>query len=220
MKRTVTVVFCVLLAAANTVWGGASRKGNIDLTHRYVFIQRNFTKDRHVDDIKKIVRRATLVGYNGVVLSGSFTRIALRDEDYIDRLVRVKAICDEYGMELVPMLFSAGYGSGVLAYNRNLAAGVPVRNLPLVVKGGTGVLVKNSGIGFVNGGFEKFTGDRADGFDLQDLPGELSFVDATQSKSGRSSLRIENVKKKNGGKGRVMQRVTVQQLLLFWLVNY
>ena len=209
MKRTITVVFCVLLAAVNTVWGGASGKGELDLTHRYVFIQRNLTTDKHVDEIKRIVLRASLVGYNGVVMSGSFTRIALRDEAYIDRLVRVKAICDKYGMELVPMLFSAGYGSGVLAYNRNLAAGVPVKKLPFVIKGGTGVLVKNSGIGFVNGGFEKSTGDRADGFDLQDLPGELSFVDATQSKSGRTSLRIENVKKKNKGKGRLMQRVTV-----------
>jgi hypothetical protein len=209
MTRTVTAVFCALVALAGAALGDASQGKELDLTHRYVFIRRNFTDDRHVNEVKRIVQRASIIGYNGIVVSGSFGRIALREDAYIDRLKQVKAICDKYGMELVPLVCSAGYGHSVLAHNKNLAAAVPVRDVPYVVKGGTGFLVKNTGIGIRNGSFEKAEGDRAANFDLQDMPGKLSFVDASVFKKGRSSLRIENVKKRNDGKGRVMQRVAV-----------
>lgn len=209
MKRTFAALLFVLLAAANAAIGEAARKSDLDLKYRYVFIQRNFTTEQHVTEVKRIVQRASITGYNGIVLSGSFTRIALRDDDYIDRIKQVKAICDKYGMDLVPLIFSAGYGASELAHNANLAAAVPARKVPFTVRGGNAILVKNSGIGFTNGGFERHTGDRADGYDLQDLPGELSFIDESQSKSGRSSLRVENVYKKNDGKGRVMQQMTV-----------
>jgi hypothetical protein len=102
-----------------------------------------------------------------------------------------------------------GYASGTLDYDRNLAAAVPLRNVPFVVENGAGVLVEDPAIGIKNGGFETFDGRRASGFDLQDGPGSVSFQDTVDYKEGKSSIRLENFGGAAGGYGRVMQEIVV-----------
>ena len=209
MKRTIVSVVVACFAATQTIFAVASGSRTVELPYRLVFVQRNLSRDEHVAEIRDIVRRSSRLGFNGIVLSGSFDRIDLQGEDYLDRLREVKTTCDENGVELIPLVFSVGYAGGVLAHDRHLAAAVPVKDLPFDVQNGQGVLAKNPAVGIANGGFERFDGQRAVGFDLQDGPGRLSFADAVEHKEGKSSLRFENVGGTRGGKGRVVQKVAV-----------
>jgi hypothetical protein len=113
-------------------------------------------------------------------------------------------------LDLIPAVFSVGYGGGILAHDRNLAEGLPVEDAPFLVKGGEARFVATNSAQIVNGGFEKFTGNKLSGFGFHDQPGEVSFVDAQVKHSGQVSLRLENFTSNPYGHGRVMQAVPVQ----------
>ena len=112
---------------------------------RWVFVSSSLRSDREVSRIEGIVKTASEHGLNGMVLSAGLDRLDLQPPEYLERLAKVKAICDKLGVEIIPNIFSAGYGGSVLAYNRNLAAGIPVRDAPFVVKGGAGASRRGSG---------------------------------------------------------------------------
>src|SRR6266542_2375424 len=93
--------------------------------YRWVFVMRQLRSDSDVDRIREIARVAAAHGLNGMVLSAGLDRLEKQPPDYIERVKKVKAICDEFHLELIPQIFSAGYGSGILAFDRNLAEGLP-----------------------------------------------------------------------------------------------
>src|SRR5437762_1205277 len=109
MSQICCVLFflCLLLEA-----GWAAGKVYPD---RWVFVSRSLRSDRDVQQIREILRTAAAHGINGMVLSAGLDRLERQPADYIARVRQVKAICDELHIELVPQIFSAGYGSGVLA---------------------------------------------------------------------------------------------------------
>jgi len=174
-----------------------------------IFVQRNLRSDQQVSEIREIVRRASEHGYNGVVLSASFDVIGLQPPEYFTRLAAVKTICTDYGMELIPLVFSTGYG-GILPQDRNLAEGLPVKALPLLVKDGAGVLVRDPAVQIVNGGFERYSNDRPTGIDFNDAPGVVSFIDTLVSKEGKASLRFENFQASRDGMARLIEKVSVK----------
>ena len=51
--------------------------------------------------------------------------IDLQPPDYLARLQKVKEIFDQNHLEMIPNIFSAGYGGGILAHDKNLAEGLP-----------------------------------------------------------------------------------------------
>jgi hypothetical protein len=205
----------MLLAAATALTlaaqsaGAGSRGASPEFSLKLVFVQRNLRDDRQVAEIRDIVVRSSRLGFNGIVLSAWFDGISLQGEDFHSRLQEVKGICDENRMELIPLMFSGGYASGVLAHDRNLAAAVPLKSVPFVMAGGRSVLVRDGGIGISNGGLERVEGERFDEFDLQDGPGKTSRADRTERKEGALSIRFENASRAPGGMGRLMQRVKV-----------
>src|SRR5205085_4343568 len=52
------------------------------------------------------------------------------------RLEKVKEICREYHLEIIPNVFSAGYGGSILSHDKNLAEGLPVKDALYVVEDG------------------------------------------------------------------------------------
>ena len=205
---------CAALAVASVIAGpgpagGAGRGPSPGIEHRLVFIRSKLSDDRSVAKIESVVARSARLGFNGVVLDGGFDGIAFWPQESLDRLRRVKSICDENGVELIPLGFAVGYAGAVLAREPHLAAALPVREVPFVVNGGRGVLVADPSAKVVNGGFEEYEGERARGFGLQDGPGSVSRADETVRKTGGASLRFENFPKSKNGMGRVMQKIPV-----------
>ena len=157
-----------------------------------------------------MVATAGTHGLNGAVVSFGLDTLCQKSADYFDRLTQVKTACERNGLELIPSVFSVGYGEGVLAHDRNLAEGLPVTNAPLLVQGGKARLVAQQLSLLSNGDFEDSRDNRFAKFDLLDQPGEISFVDTQVHHGGKASIRLENFTANPHGHGRVMQEIRVQ----------
>ncbi len=159
---------------------------------RWVYASRSLRQDSHVEDLRQIVETAAAHGLNGLVLAAGFDRLDLQPPDYFRRLEQVKRICERNRVELIPMMFSAGYGPGILAHNPNLAAGLPVKDALFVVRNGRATLQPDPPLNIVNGGFEEYENGRAKGFSRPKEWGTVIRRDTETVKEGRSSLRFEN----------------------------
>jgi hypothetical protein len=205
MCRTLRcLVFVVLFGQLIVACRGA------EYPERWVFVSSSLRNDRDVGNVEKIVETAAQHGLNGMVLSAGLDRLDKQPPEFLERLRQVREFCREKGVEIVPNIFSAGYGGSVLAYNRNLAAGIPVPDAPFLVKDGEARLAPEKAVAIVNGGFEEYQGQRVRGFGFHDRPGEVSFVDTAVFRSGKASLRFENFGKFEHGHARLMQEVEVQ----------
>ena len=178
--------------------------------HRWVYVSRSLRRDNNVEDINRIVKTASEHGLNGMVLAAGLDRLDLQPKDYFRRLEEVKRISKEHNVEIIPIIFSAGYGGAVLGHDRNLAAGIPVKDALFVVKDGRATLVPDPPVEVANGGFEEYDGNNLKEYRFHDRPGDVSFVDEEVFKNGKASLRFENFGRYEHGHARVMQEVKVQ----------
>ncbi len=178
--------------------------------HRWVFVSRSLRADKDVTDIEQIVRIGAAHGLNGMVLSAGLDRLDKQPAEYFDRLAKIKDLCERKGIEIVPNIFSVGYGGSVLAYDRNLAAGIPVENAPFLVEGNRARIAPLVVARIANAGFERHDGNRLADYRFHDRPGEISFVDTETFHGGKASLRFENFGRDEHGHARVMQEVKVQ----------
>ena len=202
VAKLLTITFFLILS-------GAPCQGK-DYPYRWVYVSRSLRGDKNVADIKSIVKTASEHGLNGMVLAAGLDRLDRRGEDYLTRLEQVKQICKEGNIEIIPIIFSAGYGGSILSQDRNLAAGIPVRDALFVAEEGQANLLAEPAVKIVNADFEQYDEDRFRGYRFHDRPGEVSFVDKSIFKSGKASLRFENFGKFEHGHARVMQELKVQ----------
>jgi hypothetical protein len=185
------------------------------LPYRWVYVVRNLRSDRELEEIREIARTAAEHGLNGLVLSAGLDRLEKQPPDYLERVRKVKEICAQYRLELIPQIFSAGYGGNVLAFDKNLAEGIPVQAAPFVVKGGEARVEADPELRLVNGDLEEYTENRARGFQLQEQPGTVTFVDTSVTHHGKASLRFENFTANQYGHGRLMQEIAVRPHRLY-----
>jgi len=185
--------------------GGASPT----LQYRWVYVSRSLRNDGDVVDIKKIAQTAAESGLNGMVLAAGLDRLDRQSADYVARLEQVRQICSRSHIEIIPIVFSVGYGGSILAQNKNLAAGIPVEKALYVVDGNTAHFVPDSPAKIVNPGFEQYEGNRLAGFRFHDQPGVVSFVDREIFYSGKASIRFENFGDFEHGHARLMQEIEV-----------
>ncbi len=113
----------------------APMAGSAEYPCRWVYVARGLHKDEDVEEIGQIVRTASQHGLNGMVLAAGLDGLDRQPETYFKRLEEVKRLCAEHRVEIIPIVFSAGYGGRVLGHNRNLAAGLPVEDARFLVEG-------------------------------------------------------------------------------------
>jgi len=166
-------------------------------------------KDSDVKEITKVLDTAGQAGLNGAVVSFGLDTLCKRDADYFRRLEAVQQACERNKLELIPSVFSVGYGGGILSHNPNLAEGMPVVDARFVVAGSDARFVADATVRLANGGFEEFNGNKFTGFGFHDEPGKISFADTETKHGGKASLRLENFGADPHGHGRVMQAVRV-----------
>lgn len=166
-------------------------------------------RDSDVAEVIKLLDRAGKSGYTGAAVSFGLDSLCKRDETFFRRLEEVKAACARNHLDIVPSIFSVGYGGGILAHNKYLAEGLPVKDALFEVRGNEARLIPDPPVEIQNGGFEEFSGNRFTGWRFHDQPGEVSFVDTAVRHTGRASLRMENFRANPHGHGRVMQEVRV-----------
>ncbi|MCX8082972.1 MAG: hypothetical protein N3D17_06235 [bacterium] len=169
----------------------------------------NLTKDDDVEKIVLLIKDASQNNYNGIVLSGGLDSLSRQDNRYLENLEKIKSACQNYNVELIPSIFSIGYGGGILNHDRNLAEGLPVKDTLFVVKGNEGIHIPEGEVKLLNGGFEEYEGNKVKGYRFHDEPGKISFVDTEIKHTGNTSLRFENFKISPYGHGRIMQEIKV-----------
>ncbi len=182
-----------------------------DFQDRFVWIFGwGLGRDEDVAQISGILEVASKCGYNGAVLAAGLDSLCKRDENYFRRLNEVREMCSRLNLELIPSIFSVGYGGGVLAHDRNLAEGIPVKDALFIVKGNKAFHIPDHQVQVINGGFEEFEGNRAKWFSFHDEPGKVSFIDTQVKHSGNASLRFENFQAHPYRNARVMQEIKVR----------
>lgn len=205
--------WCLLFLLAALVLGLRSQPGWAEQNtypDRWVWVFGwGMGRDSDVQEIVRLLDRAGKSGYTGACSSFGLDSLTLHDEAYFRRLDQIKQACARNNLELIPSIFSIGYGGGLLSHNRQLAEGLPVKDALFEVRQQEAVLVPDPPVQIQNGGFEEYTGNRLKGWGFHDQPGEVSFVDTSVKHSGEASLRMENFTANPHGHGRVSQPVAV-----------
>ena len=179
------------------------------IARRWIYVQTNLQVTENADRLEEILRRAEAAGYNGMLLADYKLNVLDRVTDnYFTNARRIRKLCDELGMELVPAIGSFGYSAGILAHDPNLAEGLPVREMPMVIRDGR-VQLTAPQQNMVPGTFEEFRDHRFAGWNFQDEPGSGTFVDRQTKHGGAASLRIENPPGMHGNR-RINKKLTVR----------
>lgn len=184
---------CALIFAGLASFAAAA--GEIE--DRFIYVGRSLGNDGQLERTLDIVRRAAKQGFNGLVQHGDIQYLWMASERERRNFARLKAVCDEVGMEIVPAIWSIGYGTMLWA-NPNLAAGLPVFDVPYEVSadGAKATFRPSSNTIVQNGDFENVVPAKdGKGFKVPswfvEAPGEICFVDKEVKSSGGQSLRFE-----------------------------
>lgn len=156
---------------------------------RWVYVSTRLGSDEELDRVEGIAKTASNHGLNGMLLAAGFDELDLKPPDFISRLTHLKKTCDSLKVEIIPLGFSVGYGSGVLAHNKNLAAGLPVHGALFVAGEQEARFVPDSPAKLLNGGFENRHGNLPADFSLH---GGKASIDTTVFHSGKASVRFED----------------------------
>ena len=203
MRKSLLLV-CLILGVGHV-------RADEPLRDRFVWIFGwNLETQGDVEAISRLVETAGGHGLNGAVVSSGLDTLCQKPPDYFDRLAQVKNACDRNKLDLIPAVFSVGYGGGVLAHDRNLAEGLPVKDAPFIVKRGKATLLSDVPANLKNGDFEHFRENEFAGFTFHDQPGTISFADTAVHHGGKASIRLQNFTANRYGHGRVMQEVKVR----------
>jgi hypothetical protein len=183
---------------------------------KYIWFQMTnpLTEDDYLAKGKELLTSAKSHGINGVVLAGGLDSISRWDEKRINRLREFKQHCDQLGIEVIPGIFSVGYGSPLI-FNPNLAAATPFNDIPYVARGNKATFQNGTNI-IKNPGFEiSDTKGQPNDFKLLEKINEIVFYDTREKHSGRASIRLENFNLNQWGHARLVQPVTLRKNSLY-----
>ncbi len=125
---------------------------------RWVYVSTGLASDEEVARVEVIARTAAEHGLNGMLLSAGFDTLDLKSPDYFRRLENLKQTCDRLGVEIIPAGFGVGYGGGVLAHDKNLAAALPVHGALFVGANREAHFAADPAVKLANGDFERVEG--------------------------------------------------------------
>jgi len=173
----------------------------------WVYVSTNLQVNERADDLVALMQRAAKAGYTGVLLSDyKFGNLADRPDHYYRNLERVRDAAERLGIEIIPAVMPIGYSGGILQHDPNLAAALPVRDCPMLVRDGAAA-VADAANRLPNGGFEQADGNKIPGWDWMDA---CAARDTAVAHSGEASLRLTAFRAKNEhGNGRVVRKLAL-----------
>jgi hypothetical protein len=177
----------------------------------WVYATANFQVDASTDKLLALLKRAKVADYDGAVVTDyKFGKIDGRIDRYYRNLERTQTTAQKLGMELIPCVMPIGYSNSILQNNPNLAAGLPVKDCPFVVRGGV-ARVTDGGNLLPGGGFEKAGRHGPEGWSWVDGFGQSTHLDRATKHGGASSLRMSSFAKGNeAGNCRVVRNLKLK----------
>ena len=213
--RRVTPTLLAVFAAAS-IFAGEPR---LDLRHRWVYVSVNMLVEKNVERVLPILERAAKAGYTGIALTDSkFMRWDNLPARYRRNVTRVREACRRLKLDVNACVAPMGYANGLLAHDPNLAAGIPVKDAPFVVRNGR-LIADDTSVSLTNGGFERSKGNKPTGWSYLDKPGKIAFIDTTIAFEGKASLRFQDIRKHSPkhGHGRINRRLKVKPFRYYHL---
>ena len=191
MKRVFAVFICVCVLSQLT----SPAHADVDLKHRWVYVSTNLLTEKNIDDLLSLMARAKRAGYTGILLADSkFARLGTLDPRYAANVGRVIDKAGELEFDIIPAIFHIGYAGSMLSHDVNLVEGLPVVDAPFVVERGRLVPVLGEETRLTGGDFEQTDANgRFTGW-WQENVGKSVFVDRTVVKSGRASVRMQDIR--------------------------
>ncbi len=177
----------------------------------WVYASANFQVDASTDKLLALLKRAKAAGYDGAVVTDyKFGKIDGRIDRYYRNLERTRTTAKRLGMELIPCVMPIGYSNSILQNNPNLAAGLPVKDSPFVVRGGVARMADGGNL-IPGGGFEKAGRHGPEGWSWVDGFGQSTHLDRATKHGGASSLRMSSFEKGNeAGNCRVVRNLKLE----------
>ncbi|HUV38551.1 MAG TPA: carbohydrate binding domain-containing protein [Planctomycetota bacterium] len=190
MKRRI-VAAGLLLALAGALTPLAAE---LDLRHKWVWCMQNLRNPQMADEVIGLMERAKKAGYTGFVISDwTHNILDQQGESYFNNVARVKAKAAELGLDVIPTVFGFGYADGILWHDTNLIEGLPVKDAPFEVTDGKLLPRMDDETRLVNGDFDALDANgRLTGWWQEDV-GESVHVDREVVKSGKASLRMQDI---------------------------
>jgi hypothetical protein len=182
-KRALVAVF-VLAATALT--------STAEFEQKWIFLRfgQSLGSTAGADRAIQLLEQAHALGIRHALLSdSSHLQAEKAGQDYFANIARVKARAAELKIALIPTVFPTGYGGRYFGFDRMLAAGVPVRNAPFVVRGREAQPDPSAVPALVNGGFEEVSNGAIRGWNAGDAASRVA-PDTSVAHEGRASLRL------------------------------
>ena len=97
----------------------------------------NLGSDAGMKEFIALMKQSKDCGCTHILVGDSGWLRSADNPQYVARVGEVKKAAKEMGVTLVPSVFAFGYSGRYLPFNPNLGAGLPVKDMPFVVKGKT-----------------------------------------------------------------------------------
>ena len=205
MKRSLFLPLLVFALLSTSACGQAK-----EYPYRFVYVHgKPLDNADQVELIGKLAKTASEHGLNGLILDAFFDRLLLDPPYNFKNLKKIKEICDQNNVEFIPAFMGMGYNAPMLANDKNLIEGLPVKEALFVVAKGKAGLVTDPPVEIANSGFEQAEGGKLSNFSMTEEPGAKIYVDSKVFKQGGSSLRVELSKEYEEGSALLSQQVSV-----------
>ena len=136
MKMKTSLIAVAIELVAFALEAGSAMAEN--WPNRWFYMGRPLTSDQDIADVSNVVQIAKAGGMNGMVFVGGLEFASCWPRDRFRRLREIRRICDAAGVEIIPSMYSFGYGS-MINYGSWRLEGEPVNDIPYVVRGGRAV---------------------------------------------------------------------------------
>ena len=169
-----------------------------------------FDTDKDIAFYSNVVNRAAASGFNGILFAHGLDGYAWWGKRSREQFAKVKKICDDAKIEIIPLIWSTGYGT-MVGSDMELVESQPMTGVRYRAHDGRAVFEPEP-MKLANPGFEDFdlAKNRFPGW-FAEHPGLESFVDTAVSHSGKASIRFEpSPEKDKYGHARLNQTVSVK----------
>jgi len=214
---------CMVLVAAIAVLALCAVSARAaDFAEKWVMMGGDVSTSQGLERTLALMKEAKDCGCTHILFSdGMMSRLDEATPEYFDNVKKFLAATDEMKLQIVPQVYAIGYSGRYLRRDPNLAAGIPVKNMPFVVQGKTVVPAPSLDLDVVNGGFEKSADGMLTGWTAPKYPGFIS-TDAV-AHSGKASLKVANIDKlpkESGGAISVGQTLKVKPFQYYLVSIY
>ncbi len=182
----------VMLASMALGWAAAPEQ---QLSKRWLFIWQDLDKPEQVDSVIALFPRAEAAGYNAVLIWHEMAP---------SRVEALKEAAKQHHLAIIPIIMAN-------PHDPNYTEGLLAKDALFVARGGTATFQPDNPTQARNGDFEEVSGNHFGGWGFQDDEGKTIFADHEVVHSGKTALRMENVKTGNQyGHCRLSQQIKLQ----------